>query len=299
MDLRQFVRRHDRGFGTFILVAEDMVTLLEHPCTQVPVKGRGRSAVARVRIKLLEEFDTLCGMMRLPLVPHDPELFRIALSDSLPDAAQVEFQRVMAHLAGQNVALDLHTPAAFARTLACVPQLVMPWAASRVDFLLGLNLALLTAGLEPLRPDPETAKLNQGTGERHPARPVRVLIVDDHLDEIVKTWSALRGWHGLQLDALLVEDDPSETAEIQAECIASRILDRRADIILMDQGLPRTSGSEMIQRIRRMWLAEIIFVGNTGGSSERLDEVGALSNCCKGERLEGLRRGLSMIRPLP
>jgi CheY-like chemotaxis protein len=146
-------------------------------------------------------------------------------------------------------------------------------------------------------PDYNTFCIQHAADEEPPPRAARMLIVDDYINEIVRTWRAVRGWPDVEIDALHVTDESPLIGDAFCTDVSQRILDRRPDIVLMDWGLPETGGDRIIQRIRRIDPTHtIIFVANTGGDSCDLNRVGAIGNARKGEDIWSIREGISRIR---
>jgi hypothetical protein len=67
----------------------------------------------------------------------------------------------------------------------------------------------------------------------------------------------------------------------------------------MDQGLGPIKGSDLIRRIREMMTEDddIVFVGNTGGGPEELNEASAIGNCDKGRSLDPIIRAFRRFEP--
>ena len=164
-----------------------------------------------------------------------------------------------------------------------------------------MNRLLLGLGCEPIRPDYSTIRINLDR-MTEPKREVKILIVDDNKEEALKTAIAIAGWPAVNIEFFFynskcswkkLQDQEKENVLLAA---AQEVLGRRAQIILMDQGLGDIEGSELIGVIEDIvsdfhpW-----FVGNTGGSDEKLIAAGALQNCEKGKNIAGISQAIKLL----
>lgn len=156
-----------------------------------------------------------------------------------------------------------------------------------------INQNLIRQGLDPIRPDYSEVKIPDCREQPSPARETRVLIVDDSLEDIVKSALALVGWPGVNLFFFHYAEGKKNK---DYATTADKVLAREPDIILMDQGLSDLNGHEMVEVLKSKAQRRIIFVGNTGGDARELHSVGCLGNFDKGKSLRGFIQALQMIR---
>ncbi len=122
-----------------------------------------------------------------------------------------------------------------------------------------------------------------------PWEPIKVLCVDDGTAYILQTFLKLIGYVNWELVPYLQPNTTNE-GESVAQQIAQDVIASGAHIILMDQGLRHTEGSDVVQAMRQLDpQRRQIVVANTGGAPDKLYQVGALKNCDKGRELLGLQ----------
>ncbi|MBI4139153.1 response regulator transcription factor [Candidatus Uhrbacteria bacterium] len=297
MDLARFIQSHQEQLGPLHKVATDIAALIEHPRLLQQQDEGERQRRAQARLELFEAICALAVQNGVPLPPLDPDLVADARpSRRIEDESQQQADAIIRHVreqlsgdAGQLSVLCL------VETLSMMPQILRGFVSLRDAFMANLNHALLQAELLPFRRDHTAMKILHAAHENGPTSASRVLIVDDSSEEIVRTWRAMCGWPNLILDTLFVEDDTQDTR--RSSSIASAVLKLEPALVLMDQGLPNTAkGSDVIREIRLLHPeTSIVFVANTGGEPDELNDVGAIGNACKGRHLESIRRGIRML----
>ncbi len=126
-----------------------------------------------------------------------------------------------------------------------------------------------------------------------PGRTARVLIVDDGLEELVRTASSFIGWPNLEFRFLYHR--PARSMGESTAKVLHDIVFEYPDIVLMDQGLGDLAGYEIVRLLRQVGCA-MIFVANTDSDDEsRMLEVGCLPNCRKGDFPEAMRFALRLF----
>jgi hypothetical protein len=154
-----------------------------------------------------------------------------------------------------------------------------------------LNELLLSESMLPIRPDYSTWEPGPATKFLAPARPIHIVIVDDDLEKMATTAHALAGWPNTRTSLYHHNRnrawDGKPVKLVKLEIVAGEIIDLDPDVIIMDQGIDSDiQGNKLIFVVcgtDRDWMT---FVANTGGSSEKLQSVGAYPNCDGGKELQ-------------
>jgi len=288
-------------FGDKAKLAADLAALLDNGLLDLSQGQERQATVAGERLKLLERFRALCLAAGVTPPAFEAETLRALIpapGEDLQKKAGDLSARIRLEvdgLPGSEVVGDL---LALGRATELLPSLVADFSESRRPLLARVDLLLLALGKEPLgllnAGDP-----GDGPGGRlpEPSRTLRVLIVDDCVDEIVKTFSALAGSPGLEIGCFRVQIDWGADRQAALQQTAAAVLAAKPDIVLMDQGMPCISGSQLVGAIGGMLTEHdhIVFVGNTGGSPEELNEAGAIGNCGKGRDLSPVRQAIRML----
>lgn len=278
-------------FGGRAKLAADLAALLDGGLLD-PAKGQ---SAARARQDVLGRLRALCLDAGVTPPPGEPETVR-ALIPEAKEEVREEARRISeligAAVDGRPGTEAVRDLAGLGRVIRLLPALLERFGDSRQTLTASADLLLMSLGLEPLPPGddrtPEPAPLPE------PARPLKVLIVDDGLEEIVRTFRALAGAPGLAVGALQVDIDWGSDRETALRQTAEAVLAAKPDIVLMDQGMPVISGSELIGAIRGLPAGDgIVFVGNTGGSPDELNDAGAIGNCDKGRHLSPVVRAIN------
>ena len=189
---------------------------------------------------------------------------------------------------------------------------------AQISWLALLDLRLISLGLEPVTisvPPSPLSKIrhiewNPPEGETG-QDPVKVLVVDDNPLDILSTIRPLLGLLGVEISVLLVSTDDDSAVDAAYERLATEIIGRRADLVLMDQCLGHLGhlgfggeilGSKLVSKVGDQVddlgpgpNPVMLFVANTGGPSEELNRVGAIGNYDKGRNPGCLIDGLNAV----
>lgn len=154
-----------------------------------------------------------------------------------------------------------------------------------------INSLLLSKGLEPVLPDYAEMRIETAVERAAPTRPVRIVVVDDDICDLLKTALALVGWPQVETALYRVQrpvdsiPDTPENKSTMLRNIADQVASLQPDVVLMDQGLcQHFGGHELVPEIAKL-LPQVQFVANTGGTPDQLNAVGARGNCSKGQSL--------------
>jgi len=288
-------------FGANAKLAADLAAMLDGDLLDL-TRNRNEEihVMALGRLKLMASFRSLClaagvsppRFEEWPLLALISEPTEIALRDA--DEARARIRREVEGLPESEAVSGLLS---LERTIGLLPSLVTEHGASRPMLLARIDLLLLRLGKEPLGLLAGGAEGSPRSRLPEPARTLKVLIVDDRIDDIIKTFSALAGSPGLEIGCLRVQLEWGADRQAALQQTAAAVLAEKPDIVLMDQGMSPISGSDLIRAIGEMETGSdrVVFVGNTGGSPEVLNEAGAIGNCRKGEDISPVRQAIRML----
>lgn len=324
MHLEDLVQCRKKNFGDDVKLALDMARFLDGPLLDLRgcLPKDGRTSLAKARLELFERLSALFVNAGLPPLPLEPltldALATVAANDDvtrrageivcaidtalgqavdpptgngtaedweIAKAIEIALAQADGRAGKDDIARDCES---LGRVIRMMPSLMSPWGGPRPESLLAMaNKLLIELGREPVRPD-HSAIVPTGAMDRNPPpRPLHVLVVDDEIGMIMTTLSAMFGWPNLSFGAIHVASEGDRDPELQA--LAAGIICAKPDIVLMDQGMWPMTGSSVIREVRtRPEAAGIVFVGNTGGSPDELEDAGAIGNCNKGKDLSPL-----------
>lgn len=307
-----YARKHEarfKGVGLFKL-ALDLAEMLDDQALTIDLsKGDSYSwtNLAEMREPIFEDFCTICCHAGAPVPLLEQGLYKVHLptkeddedkesKKALEEARKIK-QSVEKQLNG-NCASEATVCRAMALTLQIFPKCGGYSGIEKKQLIAVINDSLISLGLEPIRPNYKDREVKSSTSFQGPQKKTKVLVFDDQLDEIIKTKRALAGWSNLEVEYLIYKRPrgahslSEEEKEAELERAAKEILKLKPQIVLMDQGLGTIDGHEVILKIKELAEAPPVFVGNTGGSGEELDEVGAIGNCDKGRKLDCVKKAL-------
>ena len=254
-------------------------------------KAEQRPKLAQAKLELFEDFRAICKMNGIepPAPPQD--LLEAAMPQlTAEDRAIIESRSsaFMDQIGSGGGAVD---------DCLVIKRFVelCPWFVSQTDRVLVqafLNLQLIQGGRDPLAP--HSFRPGRGSLAERPARPINVLIVDDYINEIMSTFRAIAGWPEMTIDAQWVQTDYDTDQATILTGEAQKVVAAKPDIVLMDQGIGRINGPDLIGAIRKEDPeTKIVFVGNTGGEPEKLNAAGAIGNLEKGRNTHPLTVAIS------
>lgn len=264
-----------------------------------------RSNLAEIREEVFDDFCTICCHARTSIPPLEQELYKVHLpaekdkEDEKSQKAVNEAREAKAHVKKQlegNRGSKAIICRAMIRTLQLFPEAGGFRGIEKKEILAVINDNLVSLGLKPVRPDYKNRKTNFPFDFHGPSKKTKVLVFDDQLDEIIKTKKALAGWPNLKVEHLVYKRPKSYTErEAELKRAGKEILALKPQIVLMDEGLGMIEGHDVISEIGNLTENPPIFVGNTGGSSDELREVGAIGNCEKGKKLDSVVEALRYV----
>lgn len=290
-----FVQSHAAKLGDVLKVAADLAMLLDHEIlSAATIAGQkfGTDRLALVRLEVLDDLGVLCFKQGVPVPELEPEILELCRPKST-DEKHSELIHGLVRDARRSVGGRKPKSDAKRDLLVMAHCLELMPGLARSDaellcFKAMFNALLLQLGLPTLRVDFAARKVTNALDRMAP-RPLRVVIVDDDVNEIVRTVRNLAGWPCLQFDPLHFRPNcdrwncPSEKVAEIVRAAAQTIVDRRPDIVVMDEGLPISNGGEIIKAVKALKPeSKMQFVGSTGGSGDQLKAAGALLNLEKG-----------------
>jgi len=289
-------------FGSLFKTARDHAALLDGDVLRIEAGDERAGTLARTRQDLFEEFCAICVQAGLeaPELERDTVVAQIAAK--VDEKLGAEADGIAAFVSGQLASAGGEVAEAasrdieaLAKVVQMMPEVLQQFGSVRNVLLALLNSKLMAAGLRPLRPDHATLKFGDASGRAvEPPRPLKVLIVDDTPEEIVRTFRAVAGRTGLTIDAIQVFGDFSGDREEALQAAAQLVVERGPDIVLMDQGMGSIKGSDLVRAVRGLEAgAGVVFVGNTGGSPDELEEAGAIGNMDKGRNIRPLETAIT------
>ncbi len=302
MDYRAFLRRHDAALKTAGLWARawTLQRLLESCLLVVKMDATyyTREWAIKHRQMLVDALCEVCVTAQIPLPDIEPDMVNGLLptdqelkpgSRKRLEIVQTLRGRLRDH--GSLGAAELH---GFADVLSAFEFNDFS-GPNMVQMLAAINARLLKEGLEPLRGPYKGNVICPGAGTEGPLR--TVLIVDDSLEALIKTWIAVAGWPTLEPHKYLYE--PSQRTLLEGEAsetrlaeVAAQILKCQPDVVIMDHGLGDIHGDKLIETLRASGGKDIIFVANTGGDIDAFRSVRLRENFDKGKNLSALASAL-------
>ena len=283
-------------------VAEDLGNLLDNPLFQINLEGDnwGAKSLAEIREKAFHDFCAicLCGGVEIPLLERELYAIHLPSEQEEKDVEKVKVLKedVFSRLRGQS-GKEALACRALTRVLEMFPSCGGYDRIELDNILAVINANLVALGLAPIRPDYKDREVESAFKETAPANPATVLIVDDDLGDLLKTSRALVGWPDLAVDYLHCDFGlRSGGKDAMITETAEAIIEVAPEIVLMDQGIPPIDGHEVVRKVKELASKHLTFVGNTGGSTDELDDVGCLANCSKGRYLDGVRQAVRYLR---
>jgi CheY-like chemotaxis protein len=287
----------------------DLAGLLDHE--QLQAKEKASHHDLAPRLEVFNDFCAVCVLCDVELPELEKEFFMARL-DNEGDKDEKERavgirKLVNKRLKGQR-SKSAHTARAVAVAIQAFAIRGSYCGAEEEDMVAMINYILTTElGLEPIRPEYGDRKVKSSKNEMAPETEIQVFIIDDDLKEITKTAHSLAGWPGLEVMFLHQQVDGGGYRELMGDekvnelnALAEKVFSLNPSLILMDQGLNRLKGSELMYAIRKFYEAKDkqspAFVANTDGSGDELAEAGAYANLGKGRDPKGLRQALSVAK---
>jgi len=300
----QLVSENMDKFGSKAKLAADLAALLDGGLLDLSQTRERRAALASERLKLLERFRTLCLAAGVTPPAFETETFQALIPE--PDeklreqakelASKLFWQHSFPRDSKDEAVRNL---LALGRAVELLPCLLSEFGGSRQALLASIDLLRLSLGQEPLGllNAGDSSDGDSGTRLPEPARELKVLIVDDCVNDIVKTFSALAGGPGLDIGCLFVQIGWNDDRQTALQKTAAAVLAEKPDIVLMDQGMPPINGSDLVRAVDEMMTEQdrIVFVANTGGSPDELNSAGAIGSCRKGDDLSPMRQAIRML----
>lgn len=315
MKYNAYVKNREARFkkAGLLKLALDLAGILDDQALKIDFsKGDSysRSNIAEMREEIFDDFCAICCHARTSIPPLEQELYKVHLptekdkEDEKSQKAVNEAREAKTHVKEQlegNHGSKAIICRAMVRTLQLFPECGGFSGIEKKQILAVINDNLVSLGLKPVRPDYKSRKTDFPFDFQGPKKKTKVLIFDDQLNETVKTKKALAGWPNLKVEHLIYKRPDGDTyveKEVELKRASKAILALKPQVVLMDEGLGRIEGHEVISEIENLTANAPIFVGNTGGSSDELRKVGAIGNCNKGKELDSIEEALRYIEPI-
>ncbi|MAG44367.1 hypothetical protein CL633_00575 [bacterium] len=294
--------------SSWLKTAEDLAGILDNQLFQVNLDEQDNydaRKMAESREKVFNDFCAICALNEITFPKLEPELYEVYLPKAEYEEKDIELtQRRKQHVLGQlkgsrgSKARDCR---ALVKTLEMFPDDGGGGSYSGIsanNILAVVNSNLVSLGFEPVRPNYVDRKMDFPKDNFGPSETSIILIVDDDKRGMIKTARAIAGWPQLKIEYFYYDSSngwgANEDEEI--EKTAKAIIERKAQIVLMDQGMPPMDGSDVILRIKEITgINSSIFVANTRGDADKIHGVGALKNCDKGANFEGIQQAIRML----
>ncbi len=283
MNYVQFVERH----GIQGKLATDLARLLDNQQFAVDPKN-GYYGLPNVRQDVFDKFCRVCVGANAPVPDLETALIECHLPQNVEDKnvkasetlAKVLTSRVEGH---DGVTADVVR--AMATMFTVFPNLQGYGSVDNNALVAMANRNLIRMAREPIRPKYEPLTIDCST----PPRPLKVLIVDDDIGEILKTASSLAGWPDVDVSWIHQKSNlgysPS-TATIENATIelAQAVVARGCDVVFMDQGMRDIEGDKVVAKLIEQG-ACMVFVANTGGNGDELKDAGCVASAEKGRKI--------------
>lgn len=269
-------------------IAVGLARLLDDPFFAVDPKN-GSYGLPDVRQTAYDRFCRICIDAGVALPPLEHELIECHLPQKVSEedktATQVLVEQITTRVHGQE-SQEAGICRAIGTMFLSFPNLNLYGSLDRKSLIAMTNRCLIKMGAEPIRPE---YKELSNRSRRVPQREVKILIVDDKPEDILKTAMALAGWPKVDVQWLhqksaLKFDPPEEEKNAATAELAQTIIDKNCDIVFMDQGLDKLEGHAVVRKIREQ-SRSMIFVANTGGTGDELLGAGCVATANKGGRM--------------
>jgi len=291
-------------FGEYKKGAQDIATFLDKSEMKVVgEKGYSLKSKAEARKKVFDIFCTLCVKAGVAVPDLEPELYLSFIAEADEKEQEVQNKKNLELENFINSQLEQCNDVDSRTQIQTVIDFIKIFSnnlngnsyggVTMKEVVALLNKKMVSAGLNPVRPDYSKIEIKLGLQEKGPEKAKSLLIVDDDFNEVINTYIRVAGWPNVTINYYLHErsfNDKSSKEEKLSK-ISKGILDCTPDIVLMDQGLDNDfTGSELIKIMKGVEKSNMVkFVANTGGEDNELRAAGAYSNFEKGRRIEGLR----------
>ncbi|MFC1645262.1 hypothetical protein ACFL08_04515 [Patescibacteria group bacterium] len=291
--------------------AKDIAVILDDELTQVKPDSKGRYGFSFVLSSRLEAFNLLCAIFvqaEIDPPPMEEGLWKSSLP-AKPSEKQVQLSKARSKFIFDQFADQMKNGAAadkVSKLRSCLDFLPGYWESGSIslDGVLALISEVLVddLGVEPLRPDYSKISVPDPIHPTGPSKPTKILIVDDSIEEIIRTIKALAGIPNFEIDFFLLEEGDlwAKFSDSELTVAMQRSLDevekRTPDVVFMDQAMGQIKGHELVSFIKgKKGEDSPIFVGNTGGMPKELDSVGCLSNFAKGHNKGTIRQVMDRL----
>lgn len=293
----------EHDFAEHGKLAQDLAFALDHP---VAACTKEYGSPIKERMAIFDAFCALCEKHGIGLPPLEESIREHGMLERKKEMP-TENAAFLAKAQGQLASLPPELQEEFTRlthALEVIAAIESYSGVSSENIRALLNDVLVKkAGLEPIRPDYASVTLPQHPESVRIAAQAKLLIVDDTASEMLKSHLAASGIAQLEPAWLLHEvagygdfkDADEKRAEVERMAAAIREQDPR--VVLMDQGLRRINGSDIVSLMTREQTSKILFVANTGGNADELLRAGCVGsgNYDKGRRPKALYDALQML----
>jgi hypothetical protein len=307
MNYQKFVFNQEKVFAEKLKVASDLAKILDNPLFKINLKGDERpdEDVLEGREIVFGIFSNFCKSCDGKIPPYEKNFYKFFLPKK-EEAGEKELEKVMALRNDIKSRLKgvKKYPATIIRSIA---DLMVMFSSEREitkkNMMAMINDALDKFGMDLIKKDFADYSMNFPIGRSGPKELTKVVIFDDCKEELMNTARRLAGWPNVDFVCLhykgkYFSDSDTKNKEEELKKAAKSILKNSPKIVLMDQGLFSIEGSDVVRKIKEINLTSgIVFVANTGGSSDELNKAGAIGNLEKGRNLGSLERAIYMLQP--
>lgn len=307
IDYIQYVEGHN--FGEYKKYALDLAYLLNNPDLAVKGDEYARKSKAETRNTVFDYFCVACAKAKVDVPPLSEELFMPFVPEDY-NSSEVEpkMKQALEIKKGVDTQSEQIEDIEIKKQINTLTEFLLLFAEkfdlksgyggiSTKEIIALLNKKLTEKGLEPVRPDYLKIDIKTKLEEEAPAKPIKLLIVDDDFKEIISSFLSVAGWPNVSIEYLHCVRDYNDQSSKDSKIsnLVEGILACAPNVILMDQGIgDGINGSDILKVMNSdPRSADIRTVANTGGNQDELRAQGAFHNFEKGRgRADGLRRAI-------
>jgi CheY-like chemotaxis protein len=288
--------------GIFFKLAYDLAKILENPIFQTDADKKNdyeMDQIVEAREAVFHDFCTACTTAGVEVPELEPIFYQAYLPKRKKEDEKniAEAESMSRYVGEQFQKVDVRGETETTGTIEAMIKILQlfpgcgDWnGIKRKNIMAVINSRLVRLGCLPIRPDYGNRAIDYTT--YLPAgKLLKVLIVDDDVRELLNTARAFIGWGNIEIEFLRYQaEDRKVNRKLETQKVAQEIIDRKPDIVLMDQGLAILNGSQVIVEFKSITQDWPVFIANTGGGPEELNAVGAIGNCVKGRDMVDVRR---------
>jgi len=202
MKYKNYVERNKEIFKNagYLKLVTDTATILDHQLFQDDpnADNYGRKQIARYRKNIFNNFCAICDKCNVSVPPLEPVFYEPYLPTEKQDEKHVKtVSNAKKHISSElrgNRSKSAKLCRTLSTTLSFFPDCCGYTNIDAEDMIAVINFHLIQSGCEPIRPDYTKRKINFSNSFEGPIKKVKVLIVDDSKEEMIKTAYSLAGW---------------------------------------------------------------------------------------------------------